>query len=52
MECERRGTGSLEEKLLDVPLPERKVARRTLALSCGYSGVYTLFTESWSRNKC
>jgi len=37
--------GSLEIKLLNVPLPERKVACRALPLPCGYSSIHTLFAE-------
>jgi len=37
--------GSLEVKLLNVPLPERKVARWALPLPCGYSGVHAVLAE-------
>jgi len=43
--CSGDGVRSLKVKLLNVPLPKRKVARWTLPLSCGYSGVHTLLAE-------
>lgn len=40
-----KSIGLLEIKLLNVPLPKRKVARRAFPLSCGYPSVDTLFAE-------